>query len=276
MIATGLFNIVSCALIFICSVAATPVGGISVNTPRSNNGVGKVGIAWPNGNDTTFGNFKNANVGPIYTWSPLIPTAAKSLGFEPIPMLWGENQVSDFQRLVVKGYATTVLGFNEPEQASQSNISPARAAQLWRQYIDPLKDQGYSLISPACSAATSSGKSWMQSFFAACSGCHFDGVALHYYGTSSQDFINHVTDFHLTFGLPVWPTEFGCQNLNGGAQCTTSDASNFMTAVKNFMDGTSWIPHYFSFGMIKSTTPYVNQLIDANGQPTALGLLYIS
>lgn len=28
-------------------------------------------------------------------------------------MLWGEKQVSDFKKLVVKGYANTVLGFNE-------------------------------------------------------------------------------------------------------------------------------------------------------------------
>jgi hypothetical protein len=47
------------------------------------------------------------------TWSPWIPDAARKLGFEPVPMLWGEKQISEFKRLVVKGYARTVLGFNE-------------------------------------------------------------------------------------------------------------------------------------------------------------------
>jgi hypothetical protein len=28
-------------------------------------------------------------------------------------MLWGDKQINDFKRLVVKGYAKTVLGFNE-------------------------------------------------------------------------------------------------------------------------------------------------------------------
>lgn len=28
-------------------------------------------------------------------------------------MLWGEKQTAEFKRLVVKGYAKTVLGFNE-------------------------------------------------------------------------------------------------------------------------------------------------------------------
>lgn len=30
-----------------------------------------------------------------------------------MPMLWGENQVSDFKKLVVKGYATIAMGPNE-------------------------------------------------------------------------------------------------------------------------------------------------------------------
>lgn len=49
----------------------------------------------------------------VYTWSPSIPANAVQLGLEPVPMLWGPNQVADFQKLVVKGYANIVLGMNE-------------------------------------------------------------------------------------------------------------------------------------------------------------------
>jgi hypothetical protein len=35
------------------------------------------------------------------------------MGINAIPMYWGEKQTDDFKRLVVKGYADTVLGFNE-------------------------------------------------------------------------------------------------------------------------------------------------------------------
>lgn len=49
----------------------------------------------------------------IYTWSPYIPTQASSLGLQGIPMLWGSDQISDFQNLVVEGYANWVLGMNE-------------------------------------------------------------------------------------------------------------------------------------------------------------------
>ncbi|WP_176696807.1 glycoside hydrolase family protein [Candidatus Ichthyocystis sparus] len=244
----------------------------------SSAGTGKVGLAWPNGNDPALANFKTNNVSPVYTYTPFLPSQAKSLGFDPIPMLWGTTQFADFQRLVVKGYATTVLGFNEPNEAGQADMSPQTAAMYWKQYIDPLKDQGYSLISPACSSAPS-GKTWMMDFFAACSGCHFDGLAVHWYGTSSQSFINYLIDFHDTFNLPIWPTEFACQNFSGGGQCTEGQSSDFMTTVKDFMDGTSWVPHYFAFGLFHISddeTAPVWHLMDADGQPSELGLLYIN
>jgi len=252
-------------------------GGNTGGNSGSNGGSGKVGLAWPNGDDPALANFKTKNVSPIYTWSPYIPSDARKLGFEPIPMYWGEKQTADFKRLVVKGYAKTVLGFNEPNQDGQANMSPQLAAQLWKANVNPLKDQGYSLITPACTSAPS-GKTWMKDFFAACDGCHFDGLAIHWYGTSPQEFIKYIQDFHDTFGLPIWPTEFACQNFSGGAQCTQDQVFNFMKTVKDFMDGTSWVPHYFAFGVMHDmvgVNPF-NQLMAPNGQPTDLGWLYIN
>ncbi|KAG5648664.1 hypothetical protein DXG03_000010 [Asterophora parasitica] len=244
----------------------------------SNGGPGKVGIAWPINDDKALANFKTSKVSPIYTWSPWIPTKAKELGFEPVPMLWGEKQAAEFKRLVVKGYANTVLGFNEPNQQGQSDMSPQRGAQLWKEYIQPLKAQGYSLISPACTNAPS-GKQWLKDFFKACDGCTFDGVALHFYGTDPQVFIDYITDFHNTFNLPIWPTEFACQNFSGsGAQCSRDQVFGFMSKVKNFMDNTSWVAHYFAFGAMYDMNDVnpLNQLLGSNGKPTDLGYLYIN
>lgn len=106
-------------------------------------------------------------------------------------------------------------------------MTPARGAQLWQQYIQPLKSQGYSLISPATTSAPS-GKTWMTNFFAACSGCtvslksrsclfdtdllsQFDGVAVHYYDVTAAGLIAYVKDFHTTFGYDIWVTEYACQ-----------------------------------------------------------------
>ncbi|KAF9469066.1 glycosyl hydrolase catalytic core-domain-containing protein [Collybia nuda] len=238
--------------------------------PSSGGGNGKVGIAWALGEDPALKNFKTNKVSPIYTWSPWIPQKAKSLGFDPIPMLWSEKQLADFKRLVVKGYASTVLGFNEPNQKGQADMTPQHAADVWRQNINPLKDQGYRLISPAVTSAPS-GKQWMKDFFTACNGCHFDGLALHWYGNSPQEFIKYITDFHNTFGLPIWVTEFACQ-------CTRDEVFTFMKTVKDFMNNTSWVAHYFAFGVMHDMVGVnpANQLMASNGFPTDLGYLYIN
>lgn len=49
----------------------------------------------------------------VYTWSEYKPSNADSLGFEFWPMLWGPSHVDSFNQLVVAGYGTTILGFNE-------------------------------------------------------------------------------------------------------------------------------------------------------------------
>ncbi|RDB22777.1 Alkali-sensitive linkage protein 1 [Hypsizygus marmoreus] len=244
----------------------------------SNGGSGKVGLAWPIDDNKALANFKTNKVSPIYSWGPWISSAAKGLGFEPVPMLWGEKQTSEFKRIVVKGYAKTVLGFNEPNQQGQSDMSPQRAAELWQQYIQPLKSQGYSLISPGCTNAPS-GKTWLRDFFKACQGCTFDGLAIHFYGTDPQSMISYLKEMHDAFGLPIWATEFACQNFSGsGKQCGKDDVFNWMNTLKNFMDNTSWVAHYFAFGAMydMGNVNPLNQLLGSNGKPTDLGYLYIN
>jgi len=38
-----------------------------------------------------------------------------------------------------------------------------------------------------------------------------DAIAIHWYGTDPQAFIVYVQDFHDTFGMNIWVTEFACQ-----------------------------------------------------------------
>ncbi|KAI0921569.1 hypothetical protein AcW2_006498 [Taiwanofungus camphoratus] len=133
-------------------------------------GSGKVGIAWNNGDESWLANFKTPATRFVYTWSEYKPSNADSLGFEFWPMLWGPSHVDSFNQLVVAGYGTTILGFNEPEISGQSNIDPQTAASLWQQNIQPKKQLGYNLISPAVTS-DAAGIPWLQQFFQACQGC---------------------------------------------------------------------------------------------------------
>ena len=110
-------------------------------------------------------------------------------------MLWGYNQVTQFQRLVKGIYANCALGMNEwvhdfefffsniklnyvirPDISSQSNIAPEAAAQLWMANIQPLKAQGYTLVAPAIAFSIS----WLKAFIAACTGCTVRIISYHY------------------------------------------------------------------------------------------------
>jgi len=75
-----------------------------------------------------------------------------------------------------------------------------------------------------------------------------DAIAVHVYGTSAQDFIDYVTDFHTTFGLYIWVTEFACQDFSGGTPCSLDDAFVFMREVTSWMDKTSFVDMYFAYG----------------------------
>lgn len=247
-------------------------GGGSSNS----GGGGKVGIAWPLGNDPSIKNFKTGKVDKYYTWSPWCVDFANQVGMNCCPMLWGDKQIGDFTKLVKPGYAHCALGPNEPNQSGQSNMSPQHGADLWQKYLNPLKDQGYYLVSPACTNAPS-GKEWIKGFLDSCDGCHVDAIALHWYGTDPQNFIDYVTDMHNTFNKPIWVTEFACQNFAGGAQCSWDQVFSFMRKVTGFMDSASFVQEYFAFGAMHdmfNVNP-ANQLLAGNGLPTDLGRLYI-
>jgi len=192
-------------------------------------------------------------------------------------MLWGTKSIGDFQNQATPGAYHCALGMNEPDFPGQSNIAPSDAVGMWWSYMEPLHNDGYLLVSPACTNGAS-GKTWMETFMNDCGGCHVDAIALHYYGTESSDFISYVTDFHNTWGKPIWVTEVACENFGGGAQCSQSQTQAFLDEITGWMDSTSWVHQYFWFGVLHdmSGVNTDNQLIQDNGQPNNLGWDYLT
>jgi hypothetical protein len=238
----------------------------------------KWGLGWPNGDETWLANFARPNVGYIYTWSPYLPTGIAELGLQGMPMLWGWDQVSDFQNLVVAGYANIALGMNEPNEPSQSNISPSDGVTMWMQYLNPLQYEGYYLISPACTN-DDAGLTWYQEFFAGCqtAGCHVDAIAFHAYTTDAQSVIDYATQLHDTYGLDIWITEFADQNYSGtGSQATMDEVWSFASTMVSFVDNTSWIKAAFPFGVMSDLQGVNtdNALLGSDDFPTALGYTY--
>jgi len=255
--------------------SATPAATSSSSGGGATSGSKKWGLGW-GGDPSYLANFARPNVGYLYTWSPYLPSGLSELGIEGIPMLWGWDQVTDFQNLVVEGYANIVLGMNEPNEPSQSNLSPQDGVTLWQTYINPLQSKGYKLVSPACTD-DDAGLTWYQEFFAACSGCHFDAIAFHAYTTSAQNLIDYATTLHNTYNLPIWVTEFADQNFSGtGGQPSMDDVWAYATDVANFVNSTPWLEVAFPFGVMSDLqgVDTYNALLASNGYPTDLGYFY--
>ncbi|EEB87645.1 hypothetical protein MPER_14943, partial [Moniliophthora perniciosa FA553] len=83
--------------------------------------------------------------------------------------------------------AEIILAFNEPDLASQSNLSPSDASHLWQQYIEPLRTSGIRLGAPAVTNAPT----------------------LHWYGEDIGAFYDYIWSMHGQFpNYPIWITEF--------------------------------------------------------------------
>ncbi|KAI0049560.1 glycoside hydrolase family 128 protein [Auriscalpium vulgare] len=245
---------------------------------------GKVGLSWSNGEQGTLSHHVSDSVGMVYNWTPQKVAGADALGLAFLPQLWGEKDIGAFQQYVKKGYATHVLGFNEPDQSGQSNLSPSQGVSLWRTYIDPLKDQGYTLISPATTNAAS-GKQWLVDFIDQCTGCTVDAISTHFYGTKAQDLIDHLNDLHTTFNKPIYLTEYACQDYSGANnQCSQDEIFSFMGTTTSFMQSQSWMAGYFWFSSMTGSELQANKVNPLNAliqegdttQRTDLGNMYLN
>ncbi|EUC57603.1 glycoside hydrolase catalytic core protein [Rhizoctonia solani AG-3 Rhs1AP] len=243
-------------------------------------GGSKAGLGWGGGGEIS--QFEAGKVSWYYTWAPTSWVQPRP-NIEYVPMLWGGKDVSAFAKAVTgasiasNGW-THILGMNEPQEPSQSNMSPADAANMWKTYLEPLKagNPNLRLGSPAPSSRPN-GIQWIFDFLGNCNGgCTVDFIALHYYDINATDFIRHINEYHDAFKRPIWVTEWACQNFNNGPQCSYNQIVRFLDETQTYMDKTDWVERYAWFGAMADTP--INKdtrLMDSSGKINDLGKQYI-
>ncbi|KAF8704688.1 Glycosyl hydrolase catalytic core, partial [Rhizoctonia solani] len=266
--------------IFLFILLVTGVNTSSPNLPRA--GGSKAGLGWGGGGEIS--QFEAGKVSWYYTWSPT-SWVQPPPNLEFVPMLWGGKDASTFAKAVTpdsiaaNGW-THILGMNEPQEESQSNMSPGDAANMWKTYLEPLraKNPNLRLGSPAPSSRPN-GIQWIHDFIGNCNvngGCTVDFIALHYYGVNSTQFIQHINDYHNAFQRPIWVTEWACQDFNNGPQCSYNQIVEFLDETQTYMDNTDWIERYAWFGaMAKTPINKDTGLMDSSGEITDLGKQYM-
>jgi len=209
-----------------------------------------------------------------YNWS--MGASGPATGIEFVPMTWGK---ADVPKAVPAG-SKYLLTFNEPNFHAQSNLTPQEAASYWPMIEAKAKAAHVPIVSPAmnfCGPASScngtSPYQYLKDFFAACTGCQVDYVAVHWYNCdlpSLKDYLEpggNLEGFE-QFGKPIWLTEFSCDGSASVAQQET-----FMRAAIPYLESN---PHVFRYSWF-SAGPIPNaELMNADGSPNALGNVYAS
>jgi hypothetical protein len=217
-----------------------------------------------------------------YDWSTTHGDGGGAIEF--VPMVWGS---ADLDSGLPAG-ARYVLGFNEPNFKGQSDLTAAQAAAAWPLVEQHAKAVGAAIVSPAvnfCGSATDPSQcsdpsvtdpyGYLSDFFAACSGCEVDYVAVHWYNCDLPSLQGYIDGNVLNggdlpgfvqLGKPIWLTEFACD-----ATHSVADQKAYMEAAVPYLEGN---PNVFRYSWFSASNIPNAQLLSSDGSPTALGTTY--
>lgn len=188
--------------------AATPTATLApAVSSDSTSSSGKRGLGWASdsGSSSLFG----SGVSWYFNWSPT-PSANMPSSWEFYANIWGSGGIETLADTL--SGSPKLIGFNEPDSATQSNLDVSAAISLYQQYLVPLKSSGKisELGTPAVTNSQNAGQGldYLSSFVEGCTGCNLDFAVVHWYAESLDDFMNHVTQAHQLTGLPVNVAEF--------------------------------------------------------------------
>jgi hypothetical protein len=164
------------------------------------------------------------NVSWYYNWMQSENEPCKDgKGGEFVPMIWGhmgaEQSASGIQSaiasIVGKGYRY-VLGFNEPDNSGQANLSTTTAISLL-----PGFDVAQLVVGTPATQANTTGQTWFKDYMAklaADTTLRNDFIAIHWYGWNAgscdasasqlESYIKYAEGF--PGNRPIWITEWSC------------------------------------------------------------------
>jgi RNA polymerase sigma factor (sigma-70 family) len=216
----------------------------------------------------------------FYTWSSTDDgLSAPHAGF--VPMIWGSGSVTATALAQAKQVTSCgcVLGFNEPDNSGQANMTAAQALALWPQ----LEATGLQLGSPAVASGGATPGGWLDQFMSGAdkAGYRVNFITLHWYGSdfSTSDAVSQLQSYieavYNRYHLPIWLTEFALMGFaNGGTQLPTeAEQAAFLTASTAMLDSLPYVQRYAWFGLGATTLPSTG-LFQAGPDITPVGTAF--
>ncbi|HEX3771231.1 MAG TPA: glycoside hydrolase family protein [Polyangiaceae bacterium] len=241
----------------------------------------KRGVAMNDGPGAAFAASASApGVAWFYDWAAQSP-GDENPRVEFVPMIWGGGSLTQ----AVPAGARYLLGFNEPDFKSQSNLTAQQAASDWPAVQAKARAAGVPLVSPSvnfcgatqCSDPTATDPyTYLEEFFADCAGCEVDYIGVHAYQCdvpSLEGYLDGNTDAGGTlegfaqFGKPLWITELACDSTH-----SVADQKAYMQAAVPYLEGNARVFRYAWF----NADPIPNaELTNGDGSLTDLGTTYV-
>jgi hypothetical protein len=196
-----------------------------------------------------------------YSWGP---QSAVQSSAQFVPMLFSGRSIK------AHIHAPIVLGFNEPDNAKQSNMTVSQALGLWPQVLGKAERVG----APAMAGNPVKGD-WLPAFMQGQPKVDF--MTLHWYkGADAAKFIRDVQALCDAYNKPVWVTEYALQTA---AQAKEAPHKYSQAQVNQFIRETvAWMnasacacAERFAWHDAKRGT---SALFDEQGPLTATGRAY--
>jgi hypothetical protein len=222
---------------------------------------------------------KALNAGWFYMWKADKPDSTPK-GIQFVPMVFGKADFIDSNVDYVKSNKRReefefLLGYNEPDQAKQANMTVEAALKAWPK----LMSVDLPLVSPA--AAKPDGE-WMEKFMEGIKkgGLRVDYVAIHYYGGSDpENFLKLLERIHEKFDRPLWITEFAVADWQASKvsenRHSVADIKKFMNKVLPELERLDYVYRYAWFSAAPAD-PHIgtSALFKEDGSMTELGEIY--
>jgi|GEM_PF-2294890 hypothetical protein len=246
----GAAAIVSFGILFLPFFATAKDNGTQVFTPKKGIAAASVGPA----------NIAAAHGSWYYNWrstpnSGTVPAGVQAP--EYVPMIGRSGDVTDaninrLKTAQANGTYKYLLGFNEPDQAGQANMTVAQVIAAWPR----LMETGLILGSPAPSWTGT----WIDNFMtqAAANNLRVDFVCLHFYRSPAatgvvNELKTFLTNAYNKYHKPIWLTEFGapdCAKLGwcGSAPALTQAVTDtYVNQVIAMLEDLSFVQRYAWF-----------------------------
>jgi RNA polymerase sigma factor (sigma-70 family) len=194
-----------------------------------------------------------------YTWSSNHAGITSPRGVKFVPMIWGPGSVNAATLRQARRYGHILLGFNEPDLSSQSNMSVSQALRLWPR----LMATGMQLGSPAVADDAATPGGWLDRFMrgARARGYRVNFITVHWYGADFAtgpavgQLKGYLQAIHARYHLPIWVTEFALANFGAPESFPTwREQAAFVTASTSMLEHLSYLQRYAWFALPANAT----------------------